>query len=737
MDDTGGSRKWDLGAPINFGPEEEGTVGVQRVIEAFRRRLWVFALVTAVVFLMVAFNTLTATRIFTATADVQLDVRGVDILGPAVQDVQPGLRPENASIDTEIEIMRSRALAARVVDALNLTEDPEFAPIPRPSTWQRIRAMFGATTPPQSEDPQALAIRRELTTMGVQGRFRAFRFGTTYIVRMQFTSVDPNKAAVIANAFADNYLTMQLETKYEQIATAREWLRTRLEALSSEVEQKERAVEEYRIASGLISTGSTTVNEQTMSELNTQRVQAELEVAAARAELAGIAAGASSSQALSSPVVAPLRTQQAELARRRAELSTRYGPRHPDMLQIDRQIEDLQRQIDAEISRITQNLRTRVNIAEERLASLRQSLSGQTETIETNTVAGVRLRELERDAATSRALYDALRERFQQMTETSGIERADARITSEATPPFSPSAPKRKLNMLLGLIVGMGLGVVAVFIVELLEQSLRTPEDIQSRVGAPCLGVIPFVDRRTRTVDGELLSPEDFILKRPLSAFGEALRSIRAGVFFANPDRKVKVIAVTSGLPDEGKTTTAVGLARISALAGSKTVIVDCDLRHRSATHCLGLEVEKGLTEVLFRSASLSEVILKDEGSGADIVPLAQAEFTPRDLFSSDAMKSLIEALKTRYDVVILDTAPVMPISDTRVLSSIADAVVMVARWGRTPASVVRGAAERLRAHGANIAGVVLEGVETGIVSRLLYDRPDYYSELYQTYYIR
>src|SRR5262249_43773870 len=334
-------------------------------------------------------------------------------------------------------------------------------------------------------------------------------------------------------------------------------------------------------------------------------------------------------------------------------------------------------------------------------------------------------------------LYNALQARFQQMTETSGIERADARITSEATPPLEPSAPKRKLNMLLGLIFGMGLGAVAVFIVEMLEQSLRTPEDVQGRIGVPCLGAIPFVDRRTRTIDGELLSPEDFILKRPLSAFGEALRTIRAGVFFASPDRKVKVVAVSSALPDEGKTTTAVGLARISALAGSKTVIVDCDLRHRSATHCLGLDVEKGLTEVLFRTASLNEVIQRDTGSGADIIPLAQAEFTPRDLFSSEAMKSLIEALRVRYDVVILDTAPVMPISDTRVLSSIADAVVLVGRWGRTPASVVRSASERLRAHGAKIAGIVLEGVETGIVSRLLYDRPDYYSELYQTYYIR
>ncbi len=735
MADTGGARpKWDLGAPVTVGADDEAG-GAQRIVEAFRRRLWVFALCTGVVFMLVAFATLTATRLYTATADIQLDVRDLNILGPDVQEVYAGLRPEAPVIDTEIEIMASRALAARVVDALNLTEDPEFAPIPRPGLLDRLRAMFGAH--PNEDTAEQRSARRELTIRNLMGHLRVRRFNITYIIKIEATSVDPAKSALIANAFAENYLTMQLETKYETIATAREWLRNRLNTLGGEVEAKERAVEEYRAESGLLATGAMTLNEQAMGQLNMNLVQSEADLAAARANLAGVAAGASSAQALQSPVISALRTQQAELTRQRAELSTRYGARHPQMLQIDRQVADLQRDINAEIGRITQNLRTQVNIAEQRVNSLRQSMSGQTDTIETNNVASVRLRVLERDAETSRTLYNALQNRFQQMTETSGIERADARITSQASTPLDPSSPRQKLNLILGLMFGMGLGCIAVFVVELLEQSLHTPEDVQARVGAPCLGVVPFIDRRTRTIDGELLSPEEFILKRPLSAFGEALRSIRAGVLFANPDRKVKVIVVTSALPDEGKTTTAVGLARISALAGSKTVLVDCDLRHRSATHCLGLDVEKGLTEVLFRTASLNEVILRDHGSGADIVPLAQAEFTPRDLFSSEAMKSLIEALRLRYDVVILDTAPVMPISDTRVLAGIADSVVMVCRWGRTPASVVRGAVERLRAHNAKIAGIVLEGVETGIVSRLLYDRPDYYSELYQTYYIR
>ncbi|MDX2237307.1 MAG: polysaccharide biosynthesis tyrosine autokinase [Hyphomonadaceae bacterium] len=736
-DDGAPRRKLDLTAPLTLTADDE-TGGLTKIIDAFRRRLWVFAMVVAATFIIVAFVTYTSPKIYTATANILLDVERQNVLGNQVEEVFAGLPANNAAVETQTQLLRSRALAARVVDSLNLTSDPEFAPSMEPGALDRVKAFFGLGGDPP--DPAFIRqIKREISIAVVMGRLNIARDGMTYIINVSVWSYDPEKAARIANAFADNYLTMQLETKYETIATANQWLSNRLASLRDEVQQKERAVAEYRAANNLLTTGAggATLTEQAIAQNVTSLVTARAQLAAAQARLQGVSAGASSQEALQSPVVSSLRTQQADLARQRAELSTRYGPRHPQMQQIDRQIQDLQQQIDAEVGRITQNLRTEVRIAASQVASLESSLGGQASTLTTNDVASVRLRELERDAEASRTLYTAFLNRFRQVAETSGIERADARIPSRATAPLGPSAPNVRLNLILGLLVGVALGAIAVFIIELLERSLRTPEDVQARVGVPCVGAVPFLDRRMRTVDGELLSPEDFVLKRPLSAFGEALRSVRAGVFFASPDKKVKVLAVTSALPDEGKTTTAIGLARISALAGSRTVVVDCDLRRRSATHAMGLDVEKGLTEVLFRTASLNEVIQKDPGSGVDIVPLAQAEYTPRDLFGSEAMRSLIEALRVRYDVVILDTAPVMPISDTRVLSSIADAVLVVARWGRTPASMVRNAVERLRTHGAKVVGVVLEGVSSGVLARLVYDQSDYYSELYQTYYIR
>lgn len=407
------------------------------------------------------------------------------------------------------------------------------------------------------------------------------------------------------------------------------------------------------------------------------------------------------------------------------------------MQRIAKEQADLEQQIQNQVRLIVENLRNEVSIARQRVASIEESLAGQRTDLSANNLGAVKLGELEREAEASRTLYEAFLNRFKQIAEQSGIEQPDARIQSRASTPLAPSSPNIQLNLAIGLVLGLALGAVAVFLIELLERGLRTSEDVTRRLGVPYLGAVPYLDKAARMVDGEFVSAENYVLKRPVSAFGEALRSIRAGIFFANPDRRVKVLAITSSVPDEGKTTTSLGLARISALAGSRTVLVDCDLRRRSATHALGIEVEKGLTEVLFKTASLQDVIRKDPGSGVDVVPLAQAEFTPRDLFGSDAMRQLIDQLRAKYDVIILDTAPVLPLADTRVLAALADTVLVVARWGRTPAALVKEAVDQLRAHNARVGGVVLEAVETNMIARLLYDKSDYYSELYQTYYIR
>ncbi|MGE3867670.1 MAG: GumC family protein [Hyphomonadaceae bacterium] len=742
MGDTGG-RHFDL-FPATAAEAPDGESGLARVLDMLRRRMWVVALTAGIVFLLVAFFTATATKMYTAAAQVEIDMRETRVLGN-IDSVVSGLPPNTAAVDTETQLLTSRTLAGRVVDSLKLLDDKEFNPPPKRGLFDRIHDAISG--PPKLSAAQ-LAKKRMIERQGaidaVQKHLKVRRIGLTYVIEIATTSNSPDKAARLADAFAELYLTQQLENKYDTIARANEWLSNRLEALRQEVQAKERAVELYRAQNGLLSAEGSTLTEQAISSLNLELVTSKAALAERTARLRGVESGLvngnggeNAAEALGSNVISALRQKQAEIARTRAEMSAKYGPKHPEMKRVAEEEADIQKRIDAEIGRIVASLRGEVEIARNRVASIQASLTNQQADLAANNVGAVKLRELVRDADASKTLYEAFLNRFKQIAEQGGIEQPDARIVSRATPPLNPSYPDTKMNLALGLLLGLALGAVVALALEFFEQSLRTAQDVQDRLRVTCLGALPYLDKRTRLVDQEMVPPESYVLKRPLSAFGEALRGVRASLFFSSPDRHVKVLAVTSALPDEGKTTTALGLARISALAGSKTVIVDCDLRRRSATHALGLDVEKGLTEVLFRTATLDEVLQKDSGSGADVVPLAQAEFTPRDLFGSDAMRQLIDELRERYEVIVLDTAPVLPLADTRVLSPLADSVLVVVRWGRTPHSVVRSALDQLHAHGANIAGAVLEGVESSMVSRLLYDRPDYYSELYQTYYIR
>ncbi|NDC57636.1 MAG: polysaccharide biosynthesis tyrosine autokinase [Alphaproteobacteria bacterium] len=742
MADTGGTRPALPLMSAQQDPNDE--LGLGHLIDVFRRRIWVFAGVAGFVLLLVAASTFTATKLYTAVAQIQIEVRESRVLAD-VESVVSGVGGDSSAVETETQVLQSRALAGRVVDHLQLTADPAFSPPPRPGMLARIAGALGAK-PRQTAAEAAIAQTRarEVAISSLLNSTRITRLGLTYIIEIAVTLPEPDKAARIANAYAELYLTQQLETKYDTIARANEWLSKRLTDLRAEVLGKEREVEIYRTQSGLLSAAGSTLTEQAIASLNLELVQSRAALAERTARLRGVenavAAGGSpesAAEALSSPVIGQLRERQADLARERAELSTKLGPKHPDMQRIAKEQADLEMQLQRQIRLIVDNLRNEAAIARQRVVSIEGSLAGQRTNLSQNNLGAVKLGELEREAEASRTLYEAFLNRFKQIAEQSGIEQPDARIQSRAGIPLGPSSPNTTLNLAIGVVLGLALGAVAVFLIELLERGLRTADDVTRRLGVPYLGAVPFLDKTTRIVDGELVAAENYVLKRPVSAFGEALRNIRAGVFFANPDRSLKVLAITSSVPDEGKTTTSLGLARISALAGSRTVLVDCDLRRRSATHALGLDVEKGLTEVLFKTATLQDVIRKDPGSGADVVPLAQAEFTPRDLFGSEAMRQLIETLRSKYDVVILDTAPVLPLADTRVLAALADSVLVVARWGRTPANLVKEAIDQLRQHNARVGGVVLEAVSTSLLARLFYDKSDYYGELYQTYYIR
>ncbi|WP_084176063.1 GumC family protein [Brevundimonas bacteroides] len=744
------SRSAEAGLPGPDAAEVEGAsegVDLHRVIALFRRRLPLFLAVVLVVLVAAVVVTTRATPLFTATTSLTIDTRSQNVVD--AEAVLSGLTPDASVVDTEIEIMKSRRLAERVVDALNLDEDPEFnsalaKPGPLQSVVGGVAAVFGAAAPDAARDRMSELDRqreRDRVVNALLRRLSIKRSGVTYVMVLGVTSRDPEKAARIANTYAERYLLEQLEAKFDATRQANSWLNTRLADLRSEVQQAEAAVEQYRAANNLLSASGATLTEQEISAYNQQlatvrasQAEAEARLRTARAQLAAGSNGEDVGEALGSSVVQQLRARRAEVSGRVAELSGRYGPRHPDMVRAERELADIDAQIQAEIRRIISNLEAQVQVARERTGSMAGSLGSARGTLAANNAAAVRLNELERNAESVRTLYESFLNRFQETTSTEGLQESDARIVSPAAIPTRPSSPNVPLNLAIGLGVALSLGIAAVVLSIMLDTGVLTAEDVEHKLRLPHLGSVPLLTSVADPEDRED-TPQDHVIRKPLSSFAEAIRALRASILFSRIGHQVRVIALTSALPAEGKTTTALCLARVAAQAGMTVVLVDCDLRRRNVNRLLGVEPETGLVEVLNGSATLEAALLNDVPSGAWVLPLAKNSFTPRDVFGAHAMDDLIGTLRQRFDLVILDTAPVLAVSDTRLVAAKSDAVVFLAHWRKTPEKAITAALKVLEQSGAHVAGVGLTQVDMKAQARYGYGDAGYYYGDYKKYY--
>ena len=717
---------------------------LRRLFNIFRRRIRLFGAVAALVFLVAIFITFTATPMYTATANVMLDTRQEQVVN--VEAVLSGLPADSSVVDTEVEILKSRRLAERVVNALQLSQDPEFnSALAPPSLKSNIKSsvlsMFGAAKPRDiPEDPIAQQKAQERIVDAVLGRLSVRRAGLTYVINVSFESESPTKAATIANKFAELYLLEQLEAKFDATQQANNWLNSRLEGLRQQVLTDEAAVQNYRIANNLLSAAGTNLTEteisnynQSLAEARAQVAEDEARLSTARSQLSRGSSGDDLGEALSSPVIQQLRQQRATVSAKVADLQGRYGERHPEMLTANRQLVDIDAQIQAEIQRIISNLEAKVQVSRQRAGAIGGSLSSARGTLVGNNQAQVRLNELERTAEASRTLYESYLNRYKETSSQQGIEASDARVVSSATIPTGQSSPNERLNLALGLVLAAGCGLGAVVLAEMLDSGLATAEDVEHRLDVSYLGAVPLL---ASVADGKSGAPIDYVIDKPLSSFAEAFRNLRASVIYSRLGESVKVVAITSALPGEGKTTTSVCLARSAAQQGHSVILIDCDLRRRSVNRMFGAEPTKGLIEVLAGEATLDEAMTIDSVTGVRLLPLAKSSMTPKDVFGSAAMDRLLDQLRQSYDLIILDTAPVLPVADTRVLAPKADVVVFLARWRKTPQHAIEAAFRLLSGTGAHLAGVALTQVDMKLQSKYGYGDPGYYYAEYKKYYV-
>lgn len=709
-------------APAGLRDEEELSLDFAALMEVWLRR-WRPALVVGLIAaVVVAVVGLRQKPVYTATALVVIEPHAQQIvpLGPnQAQQQQPD--QDTSSVDTEVLMASSQALAERLVQRDNLAKDPEFAGAPS--------AKHGPPTLAEIAD-------------GVRSHLQVRRVGLTATIQFQFKSHSPEKAARLANDAADEFINWGLDSRTQQNQHSADFINAHLNSLQAEAQAAETAVEQYKIAHGLMSAAGQTIAEQQVGTLGEQIAQAEADVAEKRARLNAAneqesrgGSGQDIGAALNSTTVGSLRTQQAEASRRLAELKSHYGPLYPDVQKAESQLADINSKIQDEANRIHSSLRAELNAAEQRLSSLRSSQYSAQGSLAANGRAEVGLIELERKAEASRQLYDAFLNQS-KVTSVQGAEQPDARLYDRATAPELPTSPNPKILFLLATLAGLVAAAGTIATLELFDTSLRTSDDVQKRFGLPVVGVIPTplsTDLKNRSL--ARLPPFEYLVKRPFSVFAESFRNLRAGLLVPTASgRRCRVVAVASSLPSEGKSTIAFCLMRTIALSGVPTVLVDCDVRQRGASNYGAARGGAGLVEVLEGSSRLADALVYDAESGGYLLPVISRPKDQVDLFSSEAMDRLMEELQERFQVVIIDTPAALAVADARIVAARADAVLFVAQWAKTPAKAVELGLELFSSVGANIAGVILSRVDLKRQARQSYGGASYYGH-YAKYY--
>ena len=628
----------------------------------------------------------------------------------------PGLSDlaREAEIEAQLQFARSLAVANQVVETLDLTKDPEIA-----NEAKRFKS-GGA----------------DAVAAAVLDNFGARRVGQTPLFELRFTSSNPITAAKVANAFADSYLQNQVTQKLAQSKSTLGQLDARVELLRSQAESADGAVAEYRVRNNLVGNPDSVALEQEISAISTDLANARAVSAEANARRAAAARSTiigSNSGPIDNSTLSGLRAQRAEVIRKQGALSARYGERHPLIIDTQEELARIDGEIRGEMRGLSASAGAESNIAAARASSLAASLGNARSRLVANVRGGVGLADLERKASIAREQYQNLLGTRSQETARRALFQPDSRLVSPATPPLSASSPNVMVNIVLGFALGLAIALATAYFRERWSQCLNTIDDIDRLLGVEFLNSVPTL--RSSIDAPKTNDPSEAVVLHPLSSYAEAFRSLATTLLYrARESGGGKVIGITSSLPKEGKTTTSISVARVLALSGKSVAIMDADLRRRSITQALAPEAAKGWVEVVEGSATLKDVLIVD-GTGATLVPAAPNAHLAASPFSGPAFEQLMQDLRRSFDVIVVDTAPVLAVDDTRVLLGHLDALAMLARWRQTPVKAIRAALHQVRSVGGTVVGVAMTMVDLKNQARSGYgDASDYYADMKEYY---
>lgn len=667
-------------------------------------------------------------------------------LASGIQNRPATASPDSSAVDTEVEMLKSRALSEAVIEKLDLLHDPEFNP-PPPHKW---RVRFVSHWP-------FISISRVLvketaqeilnnTVNAMQQHTFARRVGLTDVVRVGFTASTPAKAEKIANALINAYLVRQVAEKVKLVARANNELTDSIDKLRKMALTSAAAAEQYKDTHSILSQQGASMVEaeiatldQEIAQAHADRVQKEAQLKAAMALGGRHGDGADLPQALQSDTIMQLRKQEAALSAKVAQLNAQFMPGYPEEKRARAQLYDVRAEIRHELARIRAGQSAEVKAAEQREDALTASRMQAQKELDANNAARVALVSLQLKADAAKKTYENYLNRASQIAAARTLQQPDAIVNYKAAVASDRPSPNMHLVIAGAALFALLCAALAIILPEYWSRRFRSSSDVEFGIGLPLAAALPEISsiahaRRLRGSSAPALS----LANGRFTAFAEAFRNLRAFLTLLDPTEPSKIIALTSSVPREGKSVTSLCLAQIMAQAGESVVVVDCDLRRRGLSRLVpeAANAQIGIVEAVRRSVPLSKALIRDPRSGAWVLPVAQREGVPEDMFGTRQADALFNTLAQRFDRVVLDTPPLLGVADARILARKADKVLFVVQWNRTPVSAVQAGADILQQCGANVAGAILAQVNVRQQARFGYsDSSDYFAS-YKNYYV-
>ena len=733
--------------------ETKQQIDIRDYLRVIMKRRWTVITFLAIIVITVTIHTFTAIPIYEATTRLIIDKENPNVV--SIQEVMAVDASGTDYYQTQYKIIESRTVAREAIRRLHLEESEEFFPKPKDDLISNLKRSIKETltfwkdsitsllkaekeglTSDASEESGAYELDSLLVSDFIK-RIKVSPIRNSRLVDVSFQGKDPVLAANIVNTLANAYIGQNLETKLRAVQDAVKWLHSRIEDERKRVEKAEQGLLRYKEKHSIVTGFSSDVEKITaekLAEMNTRlvevesnRVEAETRYKQAMALTGTPDMLGSIPEVLKNKLIQEIKAMEIELFKRMSELSKKYGQKHPRMVAIESELNSLQKRKAQEVNRVINSLKNEYRVALAKENALKAALAKQKkESLELNQKA-IQYGVLRREAESARQMYELLIKRFKETSLTEDMRTGNIRTIDRAEVPKYPVKPKRKLNILLAIIVGLVTGTGLAFFFEYLDNTIKIPEDVKQHLKIPYLGPAPLFYKDSGS-SGDDRDLDLVTLHSPKSTASESYRGMRTSILFSSAESAPQVILISSAGPREGKTITTANLAITMAQADSKVIILDCDMRRPKMHKLFGMARNQGVSNLLVGSSDVDGVIFHTRLPNLDIIPCGPIPPNPSEILGSARMATLLNDLRKHYAHILIDFPPSTAVTDAVVLSRSVDGVILVIRAGDMAREIIKNGIAQLKSVGAHILGAVLNGVD---ISRDSY----YYYQYYYYYY--